>query len=102
MSDVRAVDPPGCGCTECLTGEYIPLDQASEEQLVMLLRGELRDNTGLPVMMCAVGWCCPPTGHGTEAQMEALSVTVTFGSARSVMIETPMIVTVAVGGAEPG
>lgn len=23
---IEAIDPPGCGCTECIIGEYIPLD----------------------------------------------------------------------------
>lgn len=26
VSRVTAIDPPGCGCTECMVGEYIPLD----------------------------------------------------------------------------
>lgn len=42
-----AIDPPGCGCTECITGEYVPLDQASDRQIADLLRGEIRDNTSL-------------------------------------------------------
>jgi hypothetical protein len=40
-----AIDPAGCGCTECLTGEYVPLDQATDAQLAAMLRGEIRDNT---------------------------------------------------------
>jgi hypothetical protein len=40
-----AIDPYGCGCTECLTGQYIPLEQASDAQLAAMLRGEIRDNT---------------------------------------------------------
>lgn len=40
-----AIDPPGCGCTECLVGEYVPLDRASDEQVAALFRGELGDNT---------------------------------------------------------
>lgn len=40
-----AIDPPGCGCTECLTGEYIPLDQATPEQVKSMLIGRLRDHT---------------------------------------------------------
>lgn len=42
-----AIDPPGCGCTECITGEYVPLDRATDRQIAALLRGEIQDNTGL-------------------------------------------------------
>lgn len=35
------VDPPGCGCTECLIGQYVPLDRATSEQVIALLCGEL-------------------------------------------------------------
>lgn len=40
-----AIDPPGCGCTECLTGEYVPLDQAQGQHVLDLFAGRLRDNT---------------------------------------------------------
>lgn len=40
-----AIDPENCGCTECLIGEYRPLNQATEDELVQLVRGELKDNT---------------------------------------------------------
>lgn len=26
IQKIEAIDPPGCGCTECMIGEYIPLD----------------------------------------------------------------------------
>jgi hypothetical protein len=26
ISKIQAIDPPGCGCMECITGEYIPYD----------------------------------------------------------------------------
>lgn len=42
----RAIDPADCGCTECLTGEYVPLNQASREQILQLARGKLGNNTG--------------------------------------------------------
>lgn len=45
MPDPVAIDPPGCGCTECLTGEYIPLDQATEEQVRKLVKGKLVNHT---------------------------------------------------------
>lgn len=42
---VLAIDPVGCGCTECLTGEYVPLESATKEQALAVLRGELANNT---------------------------------------------------------
>lgn len=44
---VRAIDPRGCGCTECLTGEYVPLDRADDIDLLGLLLGHFTNNTGL-------------------------------------------------------
>jgi hypothetical protein len=43
---VIAIDPAGCGCTECLTGQYVPLDLATREQVLKMLRGKLRNHTG--------------------------------------------------------
>ncbi|MFS0885272.1 hypothetical protein [Aeromicrobium sp. 179-A 4D2 NHS] len=48
MSDhikLLAIDPHNCGCTECLIGEYVPASQATDEQIQMLMLGEIRDNT---------------------------------------------------------
>jgi hypothetical protein len=52
-----AVDPPGCGCTECLTGEYVPLEQATDAQVAALLTGSVGNNTGLrfTVVPCEPG-----------------------------------------------
>jgi hypothetical protein len=44
---VVAVDPPGCGCTECLTGEYVPLQCATHAQVADLVTGTVGNNTGL-------------------------------------------------------
>lgn len=40
-----AIDPDNCGCTECLIGEYRPLNQATDEDIKALFRGEIRDHT---------------------------------------------------------
>jgi hypothetical protein len=40
-----AIDPPGCGCTECIIGEYVPLDEATPAQIADLLAGRIVDNT---------------------------------------------------------
>lgn len=45
MSTPVQVDPPGCGCTECLTGEYVPLDMATADQVRRMIDGELNDAT---------------------------------------------------------
>lgn len=42
-----AVDPPGCGCTECITSQYVPLEQARPEEIAALLTGLVENNTGL-------------------------------------------------------
>lgn len=40
------VDPLTCGCTECLTGEYVPLELATPAQIRLLLFGRLADASG--------------------------------------------------------
>lgn len=46
-SKLLAIDPPGCGCTECSIGEYIPLnDPRIDEVFADVVNGviELRNN----------------------------------------------------------
>lgn len=51
-----AVDPWDCGCTECMIGEYVPLRQATDEQIADLFAGRLHNNLN----------------SGTEIQFEIL------------------------------
>lgn len=45
---VKAIDPPFCSCTECLTGEYVPVNRANGRQIFeMLFLKTIRDNTGM-------------------------------------------------------
>lgn len=57
LQDERAkviqVDPIGCGCTECITGLYVPLDAASDEQLFDLTMGKLSNATGMSASQLA-------------------------------------------------
>lgn len=46
MNDPVQVDPVGCGCTECLTGLYVPLNYATKAQVMLMLQGVLSDATG--------------------------------------------------------
>ncbi|MER5352564.1 hypothetical protein ABT093_19805 [Kitasatospora sp. NPDC002551] len=40
-----AIDPYDCGCTECILRDYVPLRDATDEQIAQMLTGELRNNT---------------------------------------------------------
>lgn len=40
-----AIDPAGCLCTECITGQYIQPFDATREQKWKCLMGALRNNT---------------------------------------------------------
>jgi hypothetical protein len=44
--NATAIDPQGCGCTECLVGEYVPLERATNRQIQRMLKGKLDDHTG--------------------------------------------------------
>lgn len=44
-----AIDPSGCGCTECITGEYIPLDAASSVDIRLLFYDRIGNNTGVDI-----------------------------------------------------
>lgn len=46
-----AVDPWDCGCTECMIGEYVPLREATDEQIADLFAGRLNNhlNSGTEV-----------------------------------------------------
>lgn len=47
--DVLAVDPNGCGCTECLIGEYVPFERwvalATPGDVKALMVGDVKNNT---------------------------------------------------------
>jgi hypothetical protein len=41
----HAIDPEGCGCTECLTGEYVPLDKATGKHFQRVLARTIFNHT---------------------------------------------------------
>lgn len=46
-AQILAIDPFGCGCTECVIGEYKPLQSATDQELLLMLAGVIRNNTGM-------------------------------------------------------
>lgn len=39
------IDPTGCGCTECIIGQYIQMDRATVTQIYDMLEGRLGNGT---------------------------------------------------------
>lgn len=78
MSSPIAIDPPGCGCTECLTGVYVALDWASSRQILDLLAGDIASNlhSGTEVVVTTAVLCAVPDLRYLEAPD---SVTVRIG-----------------------
>lgn len=47
MSELFRLDPPGCGCTDCLTGYSKPLNEASDPEITLLHLDMIDDATGV-------------------------------------------------------
>lgn len=47
------LDPPGCGCTDCLVGNSKPIDEASERELFDARAGVLVNSSGHHVHVAA-------------------------------------------------
>ena len=45
-SELKRIDPPNCGCTDCATGYSKPINICTEEELEQLRCGELRNASG--------------------------------------------------------
>lgn len=82
-TSLLAIDPVGCGCTECLIGEYKPVDQATADDMLALFLGELRDNAGL-------SWSIERSGLYAEGPF---TVTPSWGPSFELdQIELPILV----------
>jgi hypothetical protein len=44
--DPKRVDPPSCGCTDCLTGYSVPLNLATWQTVKAMIHGDVQDATG--------------------------------------------------------
>lgn len=74
-----AIDPPGCGCTECITGEYVPLINATAEQITDMLAGRLGNNTGCEFSITFTGkFDDYPKRPFSLADAETVIVSTTF------------------------
>lgn len=48
------VDPPDCGCTECITGEYVNYSSALPDYIKEgIIRGEVQNNTWMTLLEMA-------------------------------------------------
>ncbi|MFD0659743.1 hypothetical protein [Thermocatellispora tengchongensis] len=77
-----AIDPAGCGCTECSTsdGQSVPLDQATPDHIVGMLVHELPANrTGEDVFDLAVHWDLDDGRSMTEVRPGRITVTTPDG-----------------------
>lgn len=45
QGELRRIDPPNCGCTDCLTGYSKPWNAASDDEQAAMLCGRLDDAT---------------------------------------------------------
>lgn len=71
-----AIDPPNCACTECITGEYVPLIDATPRQITDMLAGRLGNNTGLEFGITFTGkFDSYPTRPFSLADAETVTVT---------------------------
>lgn len=47
MNQAVRMDPPGCACTDCLTGYFVPITQAIGRDFDRVISGGMTDATGL-------------------------------------------------------
>lgn len=45
--ELKAVDPEGCGCTDCITGHAAPVNLLNREEQLGLLGGSYRNRTSM-------------------------------------------------------
>jgi hypothetical protein len=49
--ELKSVDPPGCGCTGCLTGESKPINECTRDEIEFMLAGNLVNNSGSEIQV---------------------------------------------------
>lgn len=60
---IHRIDPPDCGCTDCILRDWsIPIDTADTNQVLAMLRGDLDNATGYD----AVDYAIARTGDGSN------------------------------------
>lgn len=42
-----AIDPPLCSCATCGMGVHVPLDAATDQQMLLMVLGKVQDRTGV-------------------------------------------------------
>lgn len=59
------VDPPNCGCTDCLTGYSVPLNLATWQTIKAMINGDVQDATSTELEVTVV--VTPARDWGTRA-----------------------------------
>ena len=60
------IDPSGCGCADCCCGESVPLDNASPEELLLMVCGKIENASEEDAVVCI------PDGRGRMIGVESL------------------------------
>lgn len=66
MTAPTFVDPIGCGCTDCLIGDSVPLDSASDAQITDLFAGRLHDRSSATFRVTVVLTVTPGAPSATS------------------------------------
>lgn len=79
MPRLTAIDPYDCGCTECLTGEYKPLAEATDDDIADMLAGRLADHTGVELEI-TVTWVTDwDSSYRSILRFDTMTVTLPEG-----------------------
>ncbi|MET9402646.1 hypothetical protein [Kitasatospora sp. NPDC002965] len=69
-----AIDPYDCGCTQCILGDFVPLREATDEHIALMVTGKLRNNTSVDFRITAQ-WSLSDGFRPVAATVSSVEVT---------------------------